>query len=50
MEASFKDGKFHGLQRYVNDKEVIFSLWKEDSELAYIGLDKNLVKTDVRES
>ena len=46
VEASFKDGKFHGLQRYVNAKEVIFSLWKDDSEIAYVGLDKKFKKTD----
>lgn len=50
IEASFKGGRFHGLQRYVSAKEVIISLWKDDEELAYVGLDKNFKKSSAHEA
>ena len=44
-EATYKDGKFHGLYRFISDSMVKVSLYREDIELAHVQFNSNLRET-----
>ena len=49
-EATYKDGKFHGLYRFISDSTVKVSLYREDIELAHVQFNSNLRETSRQDS
>ena len=44
IECSFKEGKYHGLYRFISDHKVYVALFQEDTRLAYMWFDHNFTE------